>query len=356
MRVTYLVKRWSHHTPAGGYDRLVCRNSDTVIDRPTPGRIVRRTARSLLMGGIETQNCLIDYGVEDALAEWRTLVHSIVSRPDVVHVLYGDEQLNVLIRHRALMQQSALIATFHVPLAHLPAGAYQQRKKVAKSVDVAIVVSRSQTSELQEWFGVDRVFYVPHGIDIQRFHPCDIHGVGKTRRFLVVGTNFRDWVTTHRIMDECNARKLPVQFDVVTLRREFSHFDGCANTSLHEAISEEELITLYQRADALLCPVIEATANNAILEAMACGTPVISTAIGGIPDYVDSSAGWLFEPGEVSPIVDLIAGICQNGEPARSLRKGARLKALTYDWPQIRMRCSEIYNLASDLRSGNSRK
>ena len=356
MRVTYLVKRWNHHTPAGGYDKLAYCDSDAVIERPALSRVARRAALSLLMDGIKTQNYLIDYRPEDVLAEWHTLVHAIVSRPDVVHVLYGDEQLNVLIRYRALMQQSALLATFHVPPCRLPAGAYQERKKVAKSVDVAIVVARSQASELQEWFGEDRVVYVPHGIDVQRFHPCDTRGVGETRRFLVVGAHMRDWVATHRIIDECNARKLSVQFDVVTAHAEFSHFDGCANTNLHTAISEEELIGLYQRADALLCPVLDSTANNAILEAMACGTPVISTAVGGIPDYVDSSAGWLFELGEASPIVDLISGICQNEERARSLRKGARLKALAYDWRQIRMRCLEAYNLAVDLRSRNPQK
>jgi glycosyltransferase involved in cell wall biosynthesis len=74
-------------------------------------------------------------------------------------------------------------------------------------------------------------------------------------------------------------------------------------------ISETELVGLYRSADILFLPVINATANNAILKALACGTPVISTLVGGVPDYVNDESGWLLPVGDVVGHVDLIASL-----------------------------------------------
>ena len=76
----------------------------------------------------------------------------------------------------------------------------------------------------------------------------------------------RDWQTLHRVIDICNGRGLEVKFDVVTGEENFAYFAGCQNVRLRASIDEQELIRLYQRADALLLPVVDATANNALLE------------------------------------------------------------------------------------------
>src|SRR5262249_62068611 len=99
----------------------------------------------------------------------------------------------------------------------------------------------------------------------------------------------------------------------------------------------EALIQLYCRAAALFMPVVDATANNAILESMACGTPVISTGVGGIPDYVDDSSGWLFPPNEVLGIVELVEKLSHERWRAESLRIGARRKAIEFSWERVGM-------------------
>ena len=153
----------------------------------------------------------------------------------------------------------------------------------------------------------------------------------------------RDWETLHRVIDICSDCDFDVEFDVVTAKDCFAYFTGCKNVRLHAGISEQELIRLYQSADALLLPVVDATANNAALESLACGTPVISTAVGGIPDYVDESAGWLFKEGDVTAIVELIREMSANREIAHSKRQGARAKSLEFDWRQIRAQAQSAY-------------
>jgi len=84
---------------------------------------------------------------------------------------------------------------------------------------------------------------------------------------------------------------------------------------------------------------------------LACGTPVISTAVGGIPDYVDDTCGWLFEKGEVGRIVDLIGGICNEQEIASSRRGAARTKALVFSWKRVAEKMRTVYEAVAHHRT-----
>jgi glycosyltransferase involved in cell wall biosynthesis len=150
-----------------------------------------------------------------------------------------------------------------------------------------------------------------------------------------------------KIIDQCAAQKLPVQIDVVVKRSRWQMFTGCTNIRLHASLPEEQLIRLYQQADALLVPVLDATANNSVLESLACGTPAISNSVGGIPDYVDDTCGWLFEKGDVSGPVKLVKELCDNPEVAWSRRESARRKALEFSWDRVVERLSTVYEAVS---------
>ena len=109
-------------------------------------------------------------------------------------------------------------------------------------------------------------------------------------------------------------------------------------------IPEAELIALYRNADAILVPMVDATANNAVLESLACGTPVISTAIGGMPDYIDPKSGWLFPKGAVAPVVDLLKRISADRSVAESRREAARIQALKFDWKKVAAQVHDLYS------------
>jgi glycosyltransferase involved in cell wall biosynthesis len=106
---------------------------------------------------------------------------------------------------------------------------------------------------------------------------------------------------------------------------------------------------LNRSADALLLPVTDATANNAVLESLACGTPVISTRVGGLPDYVDDSCGWLLPVGDSAAMVDVIAAICAQPSLAEEMREAARAKALGFSWPVI---AEAVHRLHASLLAG----
>jgi glycosyltransferase involved in cell wall biosynthesis len=142
-----------------------------------------------------------------------------------------------------------------------------------------------------------------------------------------------------------------VEFHVVTNKANHAYFTGCENTFFHTQISEAELIGLYREADALFVPVLDGTANNAILEALACGTPVISNSVGGIPDYVNEKCGWLFPKGEVARVVELVQRLSTDKDFAKPHRTAARIHALKFDWRQVAKQVSAVY---SAVRTGRS--
>jgi glycosyltransferase involved in cell wall biosynthesis len=74
-----------------------------------------------------------------------------------------------------------------------------------------------------------------------------------------------------------------------------------------EMLSKEKVIALYTDAAIFVCPSIYEPFGIINLEAMACGTPVVATAVGGIPEVVDHGETGLlvpaetFDPSEVEP-------------------------------------------------------
>ena len=65
-------------------------------------------------------------------------------------------------------------------------------------------------------------------------------------------------------------------------------------------VSPHMLAPLYVRADLLVIPSFSETTPLVAFEAMACGTPVLSSRVAGLPDVVhDWSTGFLVKPGDV---------------------------------------------------------
>jgi len=342
MHVVCLAKRYQHHTASGGYDRLAREVAATVVRRTEGPRLLRRVFWRLSHMRSPDNFYLLDYSYEDLVAELRLLARSRLRKPDVVHALYGDDQLDLLLRARSLLP-CPLVASFHLPTFRVADRFEQLRDQLLDGIDAAVVVSRCQLEDFRAAWGGIRWSMCHMALIPELSVRVVMIRSDAELRLIIVGEHMRDWEASHRIIDECNARNLPVQFDAVLPQALWPVFTGCANTRLRTGLPEEELIRLYQDADALLVPVVDATANNTVLESLACGTPVISNSVGGIPDYVDDTCGWLFGKGEVLGIVKLIEQLCNKPEIAWSLRESARRKSIEFSWDRIAEQMVTIY-------------
>jgi glycosyltransferase involved in cell wall biosynthesis len=91
------------------------------------------------------------------------------------------------------------------------------------------------------------------------------------------------------------------------------------------------------------------------LEAMACQTPIIASAIGGILDYVqDGQNGWLFTPGDAVQLKDLFIKFDElTPDQYTAISQAAYTTALQYEQSAIQSRLAAIFkelNLINDER------
>ena len=350
LRVLSLVKRWEHHTASGGYDRLAREIGGTVIRRPEDSRrFIRRVARFIYRKLPPSKPYLIDYRFEDWCLEWCALAKCRFMSADLVHVFYGDEQLDVLLRRRPLLP-CPLVVTFHLPTFRVQDRFERIQKHLLSGIDAAVVLATSQLADFKNWLGADKVVFVPHGIDTVCFSPAG-RSPGQPLKLIAVGSHMRDWAALRQIILQLGSHKIAAELDLVGPGQYAPYFSGCPKVRLHPSIPEEQLINMYRAADALLVPVLDATANNTVLESLACGTPVISSKVGGMPDYVDETCGWLFEKGEVAAIVELIASCCKDENILLARREAARQKALEFSWARVAAQMQIIYGAVRQRRS-----
>lgn len=95
-------------------------------------------------------------------------------------------------------------------------------------------------------------------------------------------------------------------------------------------IDDDRLLTVaYAAADIFVMPSLEDNLPNTVLEAMACGTPVLGFDVGGIPEMVQHhNTGLLVEPRNVEDLADKISYLLSHEEVRQNLGKNAREVAI----------------------------
>ena len=144
---------------------------------------------------------------------------------------------------------------------------------------------------------------IPYGLDTQLFAPRDrgfareVLGIPSVARVvLFVAQSIRDERKGVRfLMEAVNS------MDDVFLLSLGSGDPLAGKNALHlDLIKDDRLLSLiYSAADAFVAPSVEDNMPQTVLEAMACGVPVVGTRVGGIPDAVrHGETGFLVPPGD----------------------------------------------------------
>ncbi|MGH2813190.1 MAG: glycosyltransferase family 4 protein [Actinomycetota bacterium] len=198
------------------------------------------------------------------------------------------------------------------------------------------------------------------GADTVRFRPAD----GPRRGLLFVGR-----VTPHKGIDRlvlalpddvplmivgtAGHDRHPIERDYPRLLRKLSEGKP---VEFADRVDDHSLAGIYRSALAFVLPSVHDTCYGtrveisellglAAIEAMASGTPVICSRVGGLPEVVvDGESGFLVEPGDVRGLRAAIERLVRDPACAERMGRAARRRVLShFTWDACAQRCLPAY-------------
>ncbi len=304
-----------------------------------------------------------------------------IQRDNPFHVLHDVETLGyglLLARRHGV----PAISTVHHPLRRDMAAYLSQSRSwmeryynvvffplimqglVARRIEGMITSSRAGMEELVRTFRVrpERVHLVHTGIDLETFspnpnmkrEPWEILFVGNAQdprkgvRYLLQALARLPREAHLTIVDEAE----PLKTYAPGLVRSLGLGDRVRFTG---KLPLEELVQRYRRARVLVMPSLFEGFGLPVAEAMACGTPVIASRAGSLPEVVgeDQEAGMLVPPGDPESLSESIHRVLsqprlEGGLAARARNRVERL----FSWEKTARRTVEVYEWAIEM-AGN---
>ena len=355
---------------AGGAERYLRSLFDEL------GRIGQEPRAVVLAGGgVEEEDVVVAAAPHQPLLRRLQRVRAAAERVgseadllDVHFALYGLPVLFGRLRHKPL------VVHFHGPWADESAAAggaavavrakWLVERAVYRRAAAAVTLSSAFKRILVERYRLApwQVEVIPPGVDLERFSPGDRAaardrlGIGSdvwvacaVRRLTPrtgVDVLLRAWARLERERLLVVAGEGPERVRLESLASELG-IAGCVR--FVGGLDEEKLVALYRAADVSVVPSTALEGFGlVVLESLACGTPVVVSAVGGLPEAVEG-----LEPRIVVPPADPVALAERLAAPLPA-PAACRAHAEGYTWRRAVERHVELYDRV--LRGEPARK
>ncbi len=261
-------------------------------------------------------------------------------------------------------------------------------KTALEMADAVIAVSKETKADILNHFDVDekKIEMIYNGIDTDQYHCVDTqecfrkYGIDPDQPYvLFVGRITRQKGIVYLvnaiqyIHPGCQVVLCAGAPDTPEIAKEMSDAVDVARKVrdgiiwIEEMVSKETAIELYSNAAIFCCPSIYEPFGIINLEAMACETPVVASAVGGIKEVViDGETGILvpveqlntapFEPVEPEKfskdLADAVNRLIADPELCKRMASASRKRAVeTFSWTAIAEQTAELYRKLKEEHS-----
>jgi glycosyltransferase involved in cell wall biosynthesis len=143
--------------------------------------------------------------------------------------------------------------------------------------------------------------------------------------------------------------------EIATVRSQTEQSGISNRIHLVGSMQGADKLWLLQNCMCLVLPTrTRETFGLVLLEAMACGKPVIATRLGGILDLVDEDQNGLFvKPDDANDLAHALEQIIANPQTRRRLGSRSFQKAKQFDWPQVASKYLALFSEVLAQKRGN---
>ena len=281
-------------------------------------------------------------------------------RFDVVHI---HEPVVPMLAYYALWLSpgAAHVATFHMYAESEGRASRLARGVLARwlfpALEAGIAVSGAAADfAAAQWRRPLAV--IPNGVPTSTFTPAGSDRApepGGRLRLLFVG-NWRDRRKGLPVLLEAHRRLreqgVEATLDIIGEGQPDPADRALPGVTFHGSIgSEATLAEHYRRCDVFVSPATgQESFGIVLLEAMACGRPLVCSDIRGYREVVDAEGACLVPPGDAPALAGAIGALARAPERRRLMGARNRLRAERFDWASIATRVREIYAAAIAAR------
>jgi glycosyltransferase involved in cell wall biosynthesis len=233
---------------------------------------------------------------------------------------------------------------------------------VARRLERIFTSSTASARQIVRDFGVDaqRLRMVANGVDTELYCP-DPDAKRNENEILCVGRASDPNKGIRSLIDALARLPRGVRLTLVdedhpnsSLRKRAREL-GCGDRlQIAGRVPVEELVALYRRAALVVVPSRYEGFGLPAAEAMACGTPVVATTAGALPEVVGRAGGGvLVEPDHPEALAKAVTSLLE--QPAARAELGARGRRGVVDafaWPRVAQATADVYAEAVAERRG----
>jgi sugar transferase (PEP-CTERM/EpsH1 system associated) len=259
------------------------------------------------------------------------------------------------------------------------------RQYLASCCDQLTVVSSDIARILRDIWGVPewKISVIPNGVLLDKFKPVRDRGAAKRALGIVehapaIGTVIgsirpvKDLPTLFKAFALVRKRVPEAQLLIVGHAPTLQQFEGLVKQlaiadAVHFLGKRSDIPEIMSALDVYVNSSIYEGMSNTILEAMACGVPVVATAVGGTPAIVsDGVNGSLVPPKAPEPMSEAILRLLQDENKRQAMTRAGRqqierhhcfqetvrrYETLYLDWAHQKLRSSRVRRPAQELKA-----
>jgi glycosyltransferase involved in cell wall biosynthesis len=239
-------------------------------------------------------------------------------------------------------------------------------RRIWQNAHVLVACSQGLRERAQRFLPTVAVDVIPNGVDLNRFTPGPSWGLDRPQtqciRLLTVGrlseTKRVDLlIETVEILAHSER---PVQLTIVGTGSQHGRLtqmvrDRSLGDLVHMTgrLDQDCMPQVYQEHDLLVSASFQEGMSNAMLEAMAAGLPIVTTACEGLDELIQDN-GLIVDQAQASLLAQAINDLLSDSQTYQRMSQAARARAEQFSWASVAQQYIDHYHAVAGREAGDT--